>query len=200
MKRIIQIILFLFLIFISIIFYKVYFGNAGKLRISGIGNEKQSSEQLSEQSSEQIQNNVIKNLKYEIILDQNTQYIISSDLSEITYEGDLKQVVKMQKVVATIIDKNNISLTITSDKAIYNNATYSTNFIENVRVEYLDHLISSNKMDLNFSSNNISIYENVKYDGLQGIVRADNIKIDLITKKIKIYMNNNKKKVEVITK
>ena len=132
-------------------------------------------------------------------LDKVNQYIISSDLSEITYENNI-EVVKMQKVIAIFIDKSNIPLTITSDNAVYNSSNYNTSFSNNIRIEYLDNLIFSDKMNLNFINNTILIFENVKYDGLQGVVNADNIKIDLITKKIEIYMDSNKDKVEVTTK
>ncbi len=191
MKKIIQLILFFFLVSISLIFYKVYFNKNIKSQIN--------EEVFEKQLSEQTENNLIKNLKYEVRLDKVNQYIISSDLSEITYENNI-EVVKMQKVIAIFIDKSNIPLTITSDNAVYNSSNYNTSFSKNIRIEYLDNLIFSDKMDLNFINNTILIFENVKYDGLQGVVNADNIKIDLITKKIEIYMDSNKDKVEVTTK
>lgn len=191
MKKIIQLILFFFLVSISLIFYKVYFNKNIKSQIN--------EEVFEKQLSEQTENNLIKNLKYEVRLDKVNQYIISSDLSEITYENNI-EVVKMQKVIAIFIDKSNIPLTITSDNAVYNSSNYNTSFSNNIRIEYLDNLIFSDKMNLNFINNTILIFENVKYDGLQGVVNADNIKIDLITKKIEIYMDSNKDKVEVTTK
>ncbi|MDB3888393.1 LPS export ABC transporter periplasmic protein LptC [Candidatus Pelagibacter sp.] len=191
MKRIIQIILFLFIISIIIIFYKVYFVKDIKLQPQLIENQIK----LSGQS----ENNLIKNLKYEINLDENKKYIIRSELSEIAYEQDY-EIVKMEKVFAVFIDETNIPLTVTSDKAIYNSSTYNTNFSENVQIEYLDSLIYSDRMDLDINKNIISIYDKVQYEGLYGIVNADNVRIDLITKKIEIYMNKNKDKVEVITK
>ena len=191
MKRIIQIIIFLFIISIIIIFYKVYFVKDIKLQPQFIENQIK----LSGQS----ENNLIKNLKYEINLDENKKYIIRSELSEIAYEQD-NEIVTMEKVFAVFIDETNIPLTVTSDKAIYDSSTYNTNFSENVQIEYLDSLIYSDRMDLDINKNIISIYDKVQYEGLYGIVNADNVRIDLITKKIEIYMNKNKDKVEVITK
>ncbi len=191
MKKIIQLILFSFVIVISIVFYQVYFGKTNQAT--------DITETPKDELIEPSKNNLIKNLKYEVKLDQESQYIITSELSEITYENDIEKV-KMQKVIAIFIDKTNVPLTITSDKAIYNNTNYNTNFINNVQIEYLDNVIISDKMDLNFSKNIITISENVKYEGLQGTIKADNVKIDLITKKIKIYMDENNKKVEVATK
>ena len=200
MKRIIQIILFLFLVFISFIFYKIYFEEDKKSQINSLETQKQLPESSENNLiSESSQNNLIKNLKYEIKLDQDNQYIITAELSEISYENNV-ELVNMQKVLAIFIDNTNIPLTITSDRAVYNNANYNTNFSENIKITYLDHIILSDKMDLDFNKNIISIYKNVKYEGLNGTIKADNIRIDLITKKIKIYMDNNKEKVEVTTK
>ena len=178
MKRIIQLILFSIIILISLIFYQTYLKEVKKTSIS--------IDKTQNKVIEGNQNNLIQNLKYEVRLDQNNQYIITSDLSEITYENDI-EIVKMQKVTAIFIDGKNIPLTITSDKAIYNNSNYNTNFSDNIQIEYLNNVILSDKMDLDFNNNVINIFGNVQYDGIQGSVKTDNIKINLITKKL-IYI------------
>ena len=191
MKRVIQLILFLILIFSSIIVYLIYFSE---------NKDKQIKTDIikNDQSSNQTKNNVIKNLKYEVRFDQDSQYIITADLSEITYDNNV-ELVSMQKVIAIFIDKNNIPTVITSDKAIYNNSNYNTNFSENIQIEYMDNTILADNMDLDFSNDIIKIYENITYKGTRGTIKTDNIKIDLITKKIDIYMNNKKDNVKVIT-
>ena len=111
MGKIIQLVLFSFLIIIAVIFYNTYF------------TEKITKKEVVEKENEtpvKNKNNLIKNLKYEIRLDEDKQYIITSDLSELTYEDQI-EIVKMQKVVAIFIDQNNIPLTIVSDYAKYNN-------------------------------------------------------------------------------
>ena len=189
MKKVIKLILFLLLVIILIIFYKVYFQNNKTITIDT--SEKQ--------LTTTPKNNLIKNLKYEVNLDQQNKYIITADLSEITYENSV-EVVKMQKVIAIFIDKENIPLIITSDRASYNNSNYNTKFSQNVRVEYLDHIISSEKIDFEFNINLITIYQNVEYDGSKGNITTDNIKIDLIKKDINIYMDNTDDNVEVTAK
>ena len=191
MKKIIQLILYSIIILASLIFYQTYLKESEKT--SNIIDKTQ------KKIIEENQNNLIQNLKYEVRLDQNNQYIITSDLSEITYENDI-EIVKMQKVTAIFIDGKNIPLTITSDKAIYNNSNYNTNFSDNIQIEYLNNVILSDKMDLDFNNNVINIFGNVQYDGIQGSVKTDNIKINLITKKIDIYMDKDKNNVEIITK
>ena len=191
MKKVIKLILFLLLIIISIIFYKIYLSENTKSKIEVDTPE--------EEQAANPENNLIKNLKYEVKLNKNNQYVITSDLSEITYkDGD--EVVKMQKVTAILLNQKNIPLIITSELATYNNFNYNTKFNQNVRVEYLNNIILSDKLEFDYNNNLITIYENVEYDGIQGNIIADNIKIDLFTKKIEIYMSNTNDNVEVTAK
>ena len=190
MGRLIQLILFIFLIVIMVVFYRTYFVKEKNIPIKSIEKE--------DQLTIKDENNLIKNLRYEVRLDENKQYIITADLSEITYENSI-EVVKMQKVEAIFIDETNIPIKITADTANYNNSNYNTNFSENVKIVYTDNIVLSDNMDLNFQDNMIKIHGNVKYDGLKGDLSTDNIKINLITKKIEIYMNSLKDKVEVET-
>ena len=195
MRRYIQLILILILIIISFFFYKSYFLDDKKINL----NNKKTNNKITNADEKNSNNNLIKNLKYEVKLDQDKQYIITADLSELTYEDDV-ELVNMQKVKATFISEDNIPLTITSETAIYNSLNHNTNFTKSVQVEYLSNIIVADKLDINFQENIITIYENVKYDGLEMNMKTDNIKINLITKKIDIYMNDNKKNVEIETK
>tara|TARA_B100000902_G_C27258605_1_gene889375 strand:- start:170 stop:742 length:573 start_codon:yes stop_codon:yes gene_type:complete len=188
-KRLIQLSLFLFLVIISIIFYKTYF----QTPIEIISNEKK------EETLIENQNNLIKNLKYKVSFDNNTQYFITAKLSEIYYQED-SEFVKMQSVLAEFTDQENISLTIISDNAIYNNTTYNTKFSNNVRITYLGNIITSDNLDLNFEKNIVTIQNNVVYEGLKGDLKADNVVINLISKKIEIFMNDLENKVIIESK
>ena len=101
MKKIIKLILFLLLTIILIIFYTVYFGGNKNIKI----------DTSEEQSITVPKDNLIKNLKYEVNLDKKNKYVITSNLSKITYENSV-EVVKMQKVVAIFTDQENIPLII----------------------------------------------------------------------------------------
>ena len=101
----------------------------------------------------------------------------------------------MKKVKAIFIDTNNYILTVTSDEAEFNSSVYDTNFRENVKVTYLNHLIYSEKLDLNLSKNNVIIYDNAVYQGKQGKIKADNMILDLMTKNVEIFMDNSENKV-----
>lgn len=190
MKKIIQLFLSLILLIILISFYLFYFKS----------DKKEVSEVLIEEKNQSVENtnNLIKNLRYNVNFDDNTQYMITSDLSELTYENDM-EIVKMQKVKAILTDENNLKLFITSNNAIYNNTNYSTNFSNNIKIEYVDNIIYAEKLDLNFDENIVEIYDNVVYQGLKGEIKADKITINLVTKSVAINMKNFDKKVEVTT-
>ena len=132
-------------------------------------------------------------------LDNNREYIIYSELSELRYENNV-EIVKMEKVFGVFVDNTNLPINITSDSAVYNRTSSNTLFEKNVRIEYMDNLIMSDKLDLNFEKNIVSIYDNVVYEGIEGKMVADNIVVNLISKKIEIYMHNNLNKVEITMK
>ena len=144
-------------------------------------------------------NNLIKNLKYDVKFENRTQYTITSNLSEITYQ-DGEEIVLMQTVKAIFKDKDDSILEIISDKAEFNNSTYNTDFSNNVKITYLDNSIQSEKLLLNFEENVVTISDNIIYEGIQGLMKTDNIKIDLISKSVEVFMNNKTDKVEITSK
>tara|TARA_B100000003_G_C10864978_1_gene344572 strand:+ start:387 stop:962 length:576 start_codon:yes stop_codon:yes gene_type:complete len=190
MKKIIQLFLLSILILISIFFYNKYFFSSKTQKIKVI--------KQNDQSSLEDQNNLIKNLKYNVKFDNNTEYFITADFSELTEdEGD--EIVKMQVVLASFIDENSVPLKISSDSAIYNNSTYDTKFEKNVMIEYKENIIKSENLDLDFSENIVTIYGNVIYEGNQGKIFTDNVVINLLKKNIEIFMDNTNKKVNILS-
>tara|TARA_Y100001958_G_C21086815_1_gene441288 strand:- start:3 stop:578 length:576 start_codon:yes stop_codon:yes gene_type:complete len=188
MKKIVQLTLFFSVVLALIIFNKQYFSEDNKNTVEPLISDNQL-EQVSE-------NNLIKNLKYEINLDQEKNYIITSELSEIiNFNND--EIVKMKTVNAIIIDEKKIPLIIKSDNAEYNNFNFNTKFRSNVSIEYMNNRIFSDKLDLDIKNNIAKIYENVRYIGNNGTITSDNIKVNLNTKKIDIYMNNEVDEVKV---
>ena len=188
MKRIIQLTLLLLLASISYVLYKEYFQETKKL--------SSQTSITSINSNIESKNNLIKDLQYEVIIDQKNKYVIKSDMGEITYK-DGNEIVLMKNVTGLLLDKFNTPITITSDKASYNNTNYNTNFFQNVKIQYLDNHIMSNKMDIDFKKKKILIHDNVNYQGENQVIYTDNIEISLITKKISIYMNNNENSVKI---
>jgi len=190
-KRYIQFFLFLILILIALIFYLKYLvpeENTKKIDL------KTSNSQILDEN----QNNLIKNLKYNIKFNNKNEYIIESKESELSYENN-KEIVIMKDVIAKIIEQNGAIMIITSDYANFDSSTYDTEFHTNVLVKYTDNSISSDNLRLDFTQNVINIYNNVVYQGLQGTIKTDNAIINLISKDAKIFMNNSNTKVEIIS-
>ena len=123
MKKIIQLSIFFFILISVFIFYKTYFYKDEKKKVLIENSENQ--------LINQTKDNFIKNLKYEVRLDQNNYYKITSEESEINYVnntdkggGSNEEIVKMNNVKALILDRNNLPIVITAKKAVYNNSNY----------------------------------------------------------------------------
>ena len=192
MKKLVQLFIFLILILSSFLFYFNFLKTNKTTDLKK--NELNGNSSLLESD-----NNLIKNLEYNVAFDNDTKYTITAEVSELKYENDI-EIVEMQFVTAIFNDKEGIPLIITSKNAIYNNSNYNTKFFNSVKVIYLSNVLLSEKLDINFNENIIKIYENVVYEGLQGTIKADNVKLNLITKNMEIYMQNNNEKIEILSK
>ena len=189
-KIFIQVLLFILILLICFFSYNKYF--AKKNLIKNNDNQKES-------TTNDSSNNLIKNLRYDVKFDNNSRYIITSDLSEITYL-DGEEIVLMKVVKATFQDEKGSILKIIADQALYNNSNYNTNFEKNVNISYLNEQIKSQKLFLNFDENIVTISDNIIYEGMQGLMKTDNIEINLVTKNIEIFMNDSQDKVEITSK
>ena len=189
MTRIIQLGIFFFILISVFIFYKTYFQENEKKQIL--------TKTFNKQLKRETENNLIKNLKYEVRLNQNNYYEITSKESEISYINN-DEIVNMYQVKALILDQINLPIIITAKEAVYNNSNYNTNFRGDVTIEYMDYSIFADKMDLNFQKNIIKIFQNVRYVGAENKLTSDNIELNLITKEIDIYMNSKTDKVQII--
>tara|TARA_B100000073_G_scaffold275959_1_gene235989 strand:+ start:1489 stop:2082 length:594 start_codon:yes stop_codon:yes gene_type:complete len=196
MKKIIKFILILLLLAIIIIFYRTNFKEENNNK-SKVDLEEKDQINLSPSNND---NNLIKNLKYEINLDEINTYTITSDLGEIIFNDKGQEIIKMRMAKAIFSGETNIPLVIKSDFARYNTFNQNTEFFQNVNIQYLDKIISSDKMTFDFEKNLLTVNENVIYEDMNGNMTTDNIEINLITKKVEIYMNNNQDDVKINTK
>ena len=197
MKIFFQLFLLSLMIFIGNIFYSKYFKTEKtKETVNSINTKIE--EQTKTNSESQIQDNIIKNLRYNVDLLDSGKYEIKSDFSEVTILKGA-EIVKMQNVTAIFTDVNENRLFIYSDSAEFNSANYNTLFKNNIKIRYLDHTITSEYLEFNFSKNNILVRENVKYYGNKGQFQTDNIKIDLLTKNVEIFMNEKDKNIKIIS-
>ena len=188
MKKILQLFLFFILVAITLIFYREYFSskNISQLKISS---------NKEEDDNKNYKSNLIKNLSYNLDLQDNSKYVIFADESELLYESDV-ELVKMVNVTAKFIDKDSNELIINADKALFNTMSYNTNFNDNIIINYKNDKIFSENLDLDFTKNIVTIYNNVVYEGVQGLINTDNVKINLVTKNTEIFMNDLSNKVK----
>ena len=189
-KIFLQIFLLLIILFISIIFFKAYFGN--NIIVGSLDNNKIKSDNLPIKES-----NLIYNIQYISEDKEGNSYIINSKFGKV--DSDKQEIVYLKKVTATINMKNSEPINIYADNAVYNNINYNTNFYENVSVVYSEHHITSDNLDLDFKKNLATIFNNISYKNLNTKLQADKIEIDLITKNSKIFMFNKSEKVKIVS-
>ncbi len=197
MKIFFQLFLLSLMIFISTVFYSKYFKTEETKEIENNIDNK-ILEQAETDSKSQSQDNIIKNLRYNVDLLDSGKYEIKSDFSEVTIL-DGTEIVKMKNVTAIFTDVNENKLYIYSDFAEFNSENYNTSFKNNIKIRYLDHVITSKYLDFDFIKNNILVRENVEYYGNKGQFQTDNIKIDLLTKNVEIFMNEKNKNIKIIS-
>tara|TARA_B100000780_G_scaffold268416_1_gene226326 strand:- start:2670 stop:3278 length:609 start_codon:yes stop_codon:yes gene_type:complete len=145
-----------------------------------------------------IDTNILKKVSYENFDNQGNSYKIIAEKGEIKNFGS--DTIYMTNVKATVYLENGSFLTIVSNNANFNNLTFETNFINNIKLNYLDHQINSESLDLLFNENLITIEDQVRYKNSNTELFADAIVIDLVTKNSKIFMNNNEKKIKIFGK
>ena len=182
-KRVIQLLLIIFLITICLVFFKTYLSNEKVVKT----NNKTETIRYQTES-----NNIVRDLAYEVNIDKDRKYLITSKISEINNETEY-ELIKMGNVVARFTNKDLKEVLIKSDKAIYNNYNNNTNFSGNVEINYNSNLILSQKIDLDFQKKQILIHGDVKLIGNNINMSTDNIKIDLLKNELEVFMNDDKK-------
>ena len=188
-KSLIQLSLLFFIFAIIIIFYKSYFGNLSEVKIKNA---------ITKNSNKDIAKNGINQIGKMSYISQDLEgnsYIVESDFGE--YDQKKPDLILLTNVKATILTKNSEPIKIYSNKSLYNNLNYNTNFYDEVQIIYKDHKFFSNNFDLIFSEKTGTIYNNVIYKKLNTLLYADKIDINLISKDSKIYMFDKSKKVKI---
>ena len=188
-KVLIQLLLFISLIFASGIYY--YFYKETKNINDNIKSDTKVS--INENAS-----NLIENIFYKSTDSFGNIFEIKSLTGEINVKKP--DIVFMQNVEAIIYLTDSSPIVIKSNYANYNKNDFETNFRENVIVSYMDNEIKSENLDLSFKNNLATIYNKIIYNNNNTELKADILEIDLITKNSKIFMYNDYNKIKVSTK
>tara|TARA_B100000963_G_C22536170_1_gene629918 strand:- start:442 stop:1050 length:609 start_codon:yes stop_codon:yes gene_type:complete len=195
-KKIVQFILIIFLLLLSLIFYKKYFQIDNRIskdkKETKINDEKIKNIEIAE---EKKNSNIIQNLRYvsEDLL--GNTYILSATSAEII-ENDQENV-NLFNVEGEIIQDNGEKIEIISEIAKYNRQNNNTLFKDNVLVLYGNQIIKANIVKFNFTKNSIEILENVHYTNENLEMFADIVEIDLLKNKLKISMKDQGNKVQI---
>ncbi len=199
-KTILQLVIIIILILISVLIYKFYYNqdlqNKVKINETSISKDKIDNEGQ----------NLIVDIKYTSNNSQGDIYEIIADYGETSLVDP--NLMFLTNVTGNIIFKEKDNIKLTSDFAGFNNKTFETTFINNVRILRGDQIITGNELYLvleqnekliednpDIDQNLIRISYNVLFESPGYTLKADVIEIDLITKNMNIFMNKKLKKV-----
>ena len=206
-KTLIQIILLIFLIVITFLFFKVYYSSDSDTSFN--------KENLIEKNKEikevkRDEKNLIQNISYTANNNKGDVYLLLAETGEIYLDNP--DLMFLTKVDGKITLKDGEIITVNSDFANFNTKTFETTFINNVIVKKSDevvtgaelYLVLEEKVNKALKSNQedknlIRVSRNVFYTKPGYTLSADILEIDLITKNIKIYMTDKYKKVIATT-
>tara|TARA_B110000971_G_C19864270_1_gene433106 strand:+ start:214 stop:831 length:618 start_codon:yes stop_codon:yes gene_type:complete len=199
-KFLIQILLLLFAsitLFSAIYFYSIT--NIDKSSMPKLIKEENKHDESLKNSSIDNDNstsNVLRNMVYENFDNRGNKYEIYADTSEFK---DLNSKKIFMKGVRAKINLDNMSfITISSEEAIFENESLTTNFSKNVILDYLNHNIKGESLELLFDKNLITMKDQIIYKNIDTELVADQIIIDLITKDSKIFMNDKNRKIKIL--
>jgi len=201
-KFLIQILLLLFAsitLFSAIYFYSIT--NIDKSSMPKLIKEENKHDESLKNSSIDNDNstsNVLRNMVYENFDNRGNRYEIYADTSEFK---DLNSKKIFMKGVRAKINLDNMNfITISSEEAIFDNESLTTNFSKNVILDYLNHNIKGESLELLFDKNLITMKDQIIYKNIDTELVADQIIIDLITKDSKIFMNDKNRKIKILNK
>ena len=180
------------LLFIGIlIIYFTYYNKEFKINETIIS--ETTKEKLKEQNSEENLENREKfiNIEYTGLDLSGNRYILKSKeayLNEVSPE-----IIYMSFVEAIFYFKDDTTLSIWSNKGVYNNKTLDMKFIDDVRAKYLSSNLFAQKADYSNSKRYLSIYDNVRIDDIRGNLIADKLLFDIKKQKLNITSFNDGK-------
>ena len=130
------------------------------------------------------ESDVFFNIEYTGLDLNGNRYILRSEEAQL--ENERPEIVYMKVVHATFYFKDNTTLTVWSDKGIYNNKTLDIQFSDNVRAEYLYSKLFAEKANYSNSENYLSISENVRINSEKGDLIADKLLFDITKQNLDI--------------
>ena len=143
--------------------------------------------------------NIIKDINYTSRDLKGNEYILVAKEGEI--DLDNSDIIFLTDVTAYIkLVKNSELIVITSNYGKYNTINYDTIFSKNVKIDYVDNIITGDYLDFSMMKNLLIISRNVVYKNLENTMKADVIELDTTTKDTKIFMHEGDARVNITNK
>ena len=189
-KIFLKIVLILSLIIITWFIYSEYFME-DKSKLSKPVNPTSEIEEDAVYNS-----NIIKDINYTSRDLKGNEYILIAKEGEI--DLDNSDIIFLTDVTAYIkLVKNSELIVITSNYGKYNTINYDTIFSKNVKIDYVDNIITGDYLDFSMMKNLLIVSRNVVYKNLENTMKADVIELDTTSKDTKIFMYNSDEQVNV---
>ena len=189
-KNFLKMILILSLIIITLFVYSKYFRKDNNLLSKTVVPPTVIEEEVVYNS------NIIKDINYSSIDLRGNEYILVAKEGEIDLGNS--DIIFLTDVTAYIkLVKNSELITITSNYGKYNTINYDTIFSKNVKIDYVDNIITGDYLDFSMMKDLLIISRNVVYKNLDNTMKADVIKLDTTTKDTKIFMYNSNEQVNL---
>ena len=163
------------------------------------------SEEVKEVKSEEINlkkkqnkpkiDNVVKEIEYITTDEKGNKYKILATSGRTNSED--KDILDLDNVRGFITSNERSSVYIVSNFAEYNSSNLTSNFYQNVIINYEDKEITCDYFDVNMKTNFATAYNNVVVTDPKSIMKAGKIILNIETKDININPDNNKNKVKV---
>ena len=109
------------------------------------------------------------------------------------FKTETPELINMKIVEAKFYLKDNTILTVVSEEGLYNNVTFDMDFRENVKANYLTHVLLSDFLSYSNSNAKLNASGNVRGESIEkGKFIADNVEYDLTDKTLDFSMFDNK--------
>ena len=184
-KTLFQVFLILLVLFLIIFFYFNYFYKKDSRLVSN------QNEIINNNNLKLNDGSTIKEILYESYDNKGNKFVIKSESG--SFDEKKKNEIYMVDVEAKIILVNGDFIMLLSDNAKYNSINSNTKFINNVKLAYLNHRVSSDNIDVIFTKSKLEAYNNLIYKNSDIDLSADKVELDLLTRNTKIFMFDNSK-------
>ena len=198
-KSLIQLILFMVVIFSSFLVYQNFFTQNKSIKIIKSQKDKFQSQKSDTKESKAVDtDNIIEKLEYKSIDAYGNEYLIKSSKAE-SLENDSNNL-KLIKVTEIIYSPKRMPITIKSDFALHNKLTFNTKFYDNVEILHDTIEVMSDNLDLLYKENRVDLYNINSANYKESKLLADKITFDILTKNISINMYKDNQRIKILYK